>query len=98
MGASAAGGAGLGDPLEAARGLRDVIWSARAETEAGSSLAPSVVAALIEAGLNRLVVPASFGGYEADAPVILQVYEELGAVEASAAWIVWNNQLGCIAV
>jgi alkylation response protein AidB-like acyl-CoA dehydrogenase len=97
-GVETAGGTGLGDPLEAARGLRDVIWAARAETEANSRLAPSVVGALIDAGLNRLVVPASFGGYEAAAPVILQIYEELGSVEASAAWIVWNNQLGCIAV
>jgi alkylation response protein AidB-like acyl-CoA dehydrogenase len=84
--------------LAAARGLREVIWAARAETEANSRLAPSVIEALVGAGLNRLVVPASFGGYEAPAPVILQVYEELGSVEASAAWIVWNNQLGCIAV
>jgi alkylation response protein AidB-like acyl-CoA dehydrogenase len=78
--------------------LREVIWAARAETDAHSRLAPSVVEALLDAGLNRLAVPASFGGYEASAPVILQVYEELASVEASAAWIVWNNQLGCFAV
>ncbi|MFN8637482.1 MAG: acyl-CoA dehydrogenase family protein [Chloroflexota bacterium] len=91
------GGVAGRDLPAVARGLRDTIWAARQETDALRRLPPAVVEALRGAGLNRLAVEAALGGFEADALSILQVYEELGAIEASAAWIVWNNQLGCIA-
>jgi alkylation response protein AidB-like acyl-CoA dehydrogenase len=52
-----------------------------------------VVESLVETGLCRLAVPASLGGHEAEPVLALKVYEELGAAEASVAWIAWNNAL-----
>jgi alkylation response protein AidB-like acyl-CoA dehydrogenase len=83
----------LGDPLNAARGLRVTIQEARKETEEARRLAPQVVKGLIETGLCRLAVPASLGGHEAEPVVVLKVYEELAGAEASVAWIAWNNAL-----
>ncbi|WP_224244715.1 acyl-CoA dehydrogenase family protein [Hyalangium gracile] len=83
----------MGDPLSAARGLRATIRAVRQETEQGRRLPPSVVQGLIDNGLCRMQVPASLGGLEVDPLVALQVYEELGAAEASVAWIAWNNAL-----
>lgn len=83
----------VSDPLGAARGLRATIRAVRQETEQGRRLPPPVVQGLIDNGLCRMQVPASLGGLEADPLVALQVYEELGAAEASVAWIAWNHAL-----
>jgi len=83
------------DPIEAARSLRATILDNRNETENSRRLAPKIVGALIETELCRLAVPASLGGYEAAPRVAMEIFEELATVEASVAWIVWNNALPC---
>ena len=81
------------DPLIVAQNLRTVISNARSDTEERRCLTLEVVEALIDGGLLRLAAPASLGGYEAEPRVALSVYEELAGVEASVAWLVWNNSL-----
>jgi alkylation response protein AidB-like acyl-CoA dehydrogenase len=81
------------DLLERTRQLRGLVHSARDETEQKRCLAASVKQALVDAGLFRLAVPAVHGGVEAPPVEALLVFEELASVEASAAWIVWNNTL-----
>lgn len=87
----------LSDPLRAAQALRATIRTTRQRTEEDRRLAPQVVEGLLDAGLCRLAVPVSLGGYEAEPVVALQVYEELAWADASVAWIAWNNQLVCLA-
>lgn len=84
------------DPVSVAVGLRPGIVATRAETEARRRLSDPVVAALVEAQLFRLALPAELGGLEADPVVGLAVYEELAQAEASAAWLVWNSALPCL--
>jgi indole-3-acetate monooxygenase len=81
------------DPVSAARALRSLILSSREETENARRLPSSVTAALVEANLFRLAVPAAHGGLEATPLETLDVYEELAGAEASVAFVVWNNSL-----
>ena len=85
----------LKDPLLAAQALRETIQKHRKETEESRGLAPQIVEGLIEAGLCRLVVPSSLGGYEVAPVRFVQTLEELASAEASVAWIAWNNALPC---
>ena len=71
----------------------DAVRAGRDETEQSRTLAPSVVEALIDAGLFRLGVPASLGGPEPDPFAVLDVLEALTEADVSAAWCVWNNLL-----
>lgn len=76
----------LGDALVAVRAGRE-------ETERCRTLAPSVLEAVIDAGLFRLGVPASLGGPEPGPFEVLDVLEALTEADVSAAWCVWNNLL-----
>lgn len=71
----------------------DAVRAGRDETEQGRTLAPSVVEALIDAGLFRLGVPLSLGGPEPGPFEVLDVLEALTEADVSAAWCVWNNLL-----
>lgn len=83
------------DALAAAKGLRDLIWSNRRETEERRQLAGAVVDAIVARNLGRMALPTEYGGL-AVAPVDqLSVFETLAEVEASAAWIVWNSSGPC---
>jgi len=77
-------------PLEAARAVAPVVAAGRARADRDAQLAPDVVAALGRAGLFRLVAPREVGGWEASLPEQLDVFEELGAADPSAAWCVSN--------
>ncbi len=88
----------LNDPLHRAQSLRETIQEHRKETEEARRLAPDIVQGLIEAGLCRLVLPASLGGYEADPVTFVRTLEELAGAEASVAWIAWNNALPCFSM
>jgi alkylation response protein AidB-like acyl-CoA dehydrogenase len=88
---------GMKDPLHAAQALRATIRATRQETEETRCPAPEVVDGLVAAGLCRLAVPASLGGYEAEPEVVLQILEDLAWADASAAWIVWINQFVTLA-
>lgn len=81
--------------VAAASALRPALLAARNETEDGRQLPDSIVASLVESQLYRLALPSELGGLELDSATALKVYEELGAAEASAAWVVWNSSLPC---
>ena len=55
---------------------------------------PAVRDALRAVGLFRLQTPIALGGFEADLPTVLDVYEALGRLDGSVAWNVWNGNLG----
>jgi len=84
-----------GEALSTARDLLPLIQAARDETEKGRCLAPPVVAALRGSRLGRLALPAEHAGYALPPVEILRILEVLAGVEASVAWIVWNNTLPC---
>jgi alkylation response protein AidB-like acyl-CoA dehydrogenase len=51
-------------------------------------LADGAVAAMLEAGVARLYLPESLGGYEADPVTCAEVTERLARADPSAAWFV----------
>ena len=81
-----------------ARDDRNVDWVARAQAlapaiaaagdriEAERRIVPDVVTALHEAGLFRMLLPVSLGGYGADVVAFNQVIETIAAADASTAW------------
>jgi indole-3-acetate monooxygenase len=81
-----------------ARDDRTVDWVARAQAlapmieaagdriEAERRIVPPVVAALHDAGLFRMLLPASLGGSGADVVAFNQVIETIAAADASTAW------------
>ncbi len=75
--------------------LADLIWSNRADTESSRRLAQPVVQRMVQEGLCRLPLESCYGG-ETEGPLRwLEAYEDLSKVEASAAWVAWNNGLAC---
>lgn len=84
-----------GEALNATRGLLPLIQAVRDETESGRCLAPRLVTALRHERLGRLALPAELAGYALPPVEILEILELLAGIEASAAWIVWNNTLPC---
>jgi alkylation response protein AidB-like acyl-CoA dehydrogenase len=78
----------VGSHLERARELVGSIRAAREEIDALGRLPDGVVAAIRDAGLFRMAVPASIGGGEVDALEFALVAEEIGRADGSAAWCV----------
>ena len=73
-------------PLDAARALAPRLRAAAPDTERARRLPPDLVAAMAEAGLFRLCVPAAVGGGEVDATTLVAVLEELGRADGAAGW------------
>ncbi|MEH0547968.1 acyl-CoA dehydrogenase family protein [Streptomyces sp. B21-105] len=73
--------------VKRAGSLRDLLSEHAVECERERRLAPSVVSAMTEAGLMRLMTPRRHGGYETDMRTLLEVAIELGRGCCSAAWI-----------
>ena len=84
-----------GSPLEIARKLVPQIRSCADEIDANRELPKPLFEAMADAGLFRLALPRSLGGFELDLPTYIQVLEELGKADASTAWCV--NQGGIFA-
>ena len=76
------------DPLETARKLAPQIRACADETEAERELPRALFEALADAGLFRLALPRSLGGFELDLPTYIQVIEEIGKADASTAWAI----------
>src|SRR5262249_5236623 len=49
-----------------------------------------------DSGAFRLLTPTELGGTEAPLTTVLEVYEELGRIDASVALQVWNSNFGFI--
>ena len=72
--------------VERARALAPLIAREADEIERTRRLTPPVVAALIENGLYRVLLPQSAGGAEAPPEIFMQMLEEVAKVDASTAW------------
>jgi alkylation response protein AidB-like acyl-CoA dehydrogenase len=78
----------------AARALGAMIASHIPEIDRSGSLPPSLLDALHDAMLFRILLPRSFGGGEADPITYAQTVEELAKADASTAWCV-GQAAGC---
>jgi indole-3-acetate monooxygenase len=74
------------DWVARARALAPMIAAAGDRIEAERRIVPEVVTALHEAGLFRMLLPASLGGAAADIVAFNQVIETIAAADASTAW------------
>src|SRR4051812_40871442 len=74
------------DLVERARTLQPLILREADEIERTRRLTPPVVAALIENGLYRSLLPQSLGGAEAPLDTFMQMQEEVAKADASTAW------------
>jgi alkylation response protein AidB-like acyl-CoA dehydrogenase len=83
-----------GDCIARARQLAPLIEAHAAETEAARSIAPSVLAALHEARLFRMLMPRCCDGMELEPATYVQVIEEIAKGDASTAWCVAQGS-GC---
>ena len=72
--------------LDGVERIRDVLVSTAAESERATTLVPAAVAALEDAGLLTLKLPAVLGGAEADPVTQIDVIEAVSAIDASAGW------------
>jgi len=82
------------DYLERAGALAPTIEALAPEIERERRLPPSLLAALHEAGLFRLLLPRTVGGAEVAPDVFFQVIEEIAKADASTAWCL-GQALGC---
>jgi len=73
--------------LERAAAMRPVLERNADTTDALRRLADENVAALRDAGLCRLMVPARFGGYQTSIRTYVDVMAELGRGCGSTAWV-----------
>jgi len=56
----------------------------------------ALVREMRDSGALRLLTPTELGGTEAPLTTVLEVYEELGRIDASVALQVWNSNFGFI--
>ncbi|HVW32398.1 MAG TPA: acyl-CoA dehydrogenase family protein [Acidimicrobiia bacterium] len=76
----------LPTPLERARALAPLLADHASSNEGAATLARPVVAALHEAGLFHLLVPAVFGGGEASVRTAFDVFEEVSRADGASGW------------
>src|SRR5271165_1149758 len=82
------------DYIERARQLAPLLTAAADEIEEQRQLPERVVAALVEGGFFRLLLPRSLGGAELTPLTYVQVLEEIAKAEPSTAWSLGQNS-GC---
>jgi 3-hydroxy-9,10-secoandrosta-1,3,5(10)-triene-9,17-dione monooxygenase len=68
--------------------LQPLLREHAGQMDAERHLADEVNAALVDAGMFRLLTPKRFGGYEADLRTTVEVVSTLGEADGSAAWLV----------
>ncbi len=85
------------DYVARARSLGPVLDEAAEEIERHRELPPSVVSALIGAGMFRLLQPRFLGGAELDPMTFIEVIEEIARHDASTGWCV-EQANGCAMV
>src|ERR1700758_3242454 len=93
MRASAAGDPGT-QYLERARAFVPELAAAAPEIERRRELPEPVVAAMVERGFFRMLLPHSLGGAELPPAPYVRVVEEIAKGDASAAWCL-NQGAGC---
>jgi len=80
--------AATADLLEAIDAILPLLEEERAGAESRGRLSERAVAAMVDAGVSRLYLPASLGGLEVDPLTCAAVTERLAFVDTSAAWFV----------
>ena len=80
--------------LAEARDLGPALAAAAAEIERRRELPETIVAALVERGLFRLLLPRSLGGAELAPALYVPVIEEIARHDASTAWCL-GQACGC---
>lgn len=76
------------------RQLRGAIEAAADEAEKLGRLPDQLVEELRGSGVLDLLTPREYGGLEVALSTALIVYEELGRIDPSTAWVVWNANFG----
>lgn len=74
--------------------LRTAIEAAADEADQLGRLPDKLVDELRASGVLDLYTPIEYGGLEVSLRTALTVYEELGRIDASTAWVVWNANFG----
>jgi alkylation response protein AidB-like acyl-CoA dehydrogenase len=82
------------DYVARARSLGPILADAAEEIERNRELPASIVLALVDKGLFRLLQPRSLGGAELDPMTYIQVVEEIASHDASTGWCV-EQANGC---
>ena len=82
------------DYVARARSLGPALAAAADEIERNRELPASIVSALVDNGLFRLLQPRSLGGAELDPMTYIQVVEQIASHDASTAWCV-EQANGC---
>jgi indole-3-acetate monooxygenase len=82
------------DHVARVREIAPMLAKAAAEIDARRELPEAIVAALIEQGLFRLLLPRPLAGAELLPAQYVPVIEELAKIDASTAWCV-NQNSGC---
>lgn len=92
-------GAGLrADPDSALAGVLEVVRAGADEAERARRITSATLAALRDAGVLRLCVPASVGGMELEPPAVLDVIEILARADGAAGWCAMIAATsGCVA-
>ena len=75
------------DPVTAAAAISEVLRSNAAESERLRQVAPESVHAMEEAGLWRVLVPASHGGAEAGLRPLIDTLFVVAAADPAAGWV-----------
>jgi indole-3-acetate monooxygenase len=74
------------DLMAVAAAVAEVVEANADEAERMRRLPPATVAALTEAGLMRMCVPAAYGGPEADPLTLVEVIEAVSRSDGAAGW------------
>jgi len=82
------------DHIACARSLGPLLAAAAHEIERNRELPGSIVSALIDNGMFRLLQPRSLGGAELDPMTYIRVVEEIASHDASTGWCV-EQANGC---
>lgn len=82
------------ETLDKARALGPLIREHAEQAEQKRRLAPEVISGLREAGLFRLLLPRSLGGFELDPATCALVVEEVAGFDSAAGWALQNGNEG----
>lgn len=82
------GGRAAGDPVAAARAIRDLLRDQREAGDRQRQLTAEAVSGLVAAGQFRTQVARRFGGLECDLRTVLRATAEVAEGDGSAGWVV----------